>query len=270
MCPTLCDPMDCSPSGTSVCGILPVIWGLDVVGKLQRDPGSRGFSEPPNPQEQSEGPEKQHCHQLPGSRDIPHQTGRRIGDHTPCDTGQVLGARSLHIGPRAPPLSLWPLLFLPASFPEHGNSQRVSLTDWSPFLASEMSPTVDPPQAPVPESDTAVCASQVLGGPPEPPDPHTLCPPYTYYRAPIVQCSVSGKEPACQCRRRQETQVRFLGREDPLEEGMATHSSILAWRIPWTEEPGGLQSVRSQRVRHDWSNLACMCHRTTHQGLLAL
>ena len=38
----------------------------------------------------------------------------------------------------------------------------------------------------------------------------------------------------------QETQVRFLGREDPLEEGMATHSSILAWRIPWTEEPGGL------------------------------
>ena len=41
----------------------------------------------------------------------------------------------------------------------------------------------------------------------------------------------------------QETQVRFLGREDPLEEGMATHSSILAWRIPWTEEPGGLQST---------------------------
>ena len=45
--------------------------------------------------------------------------------------------------------------------------------------------------------------------------------------------------------------VRFLGREDPLEEGMATHSSILAWRIPWTEEPGGLQSIKSQRVRHD-------------------
>ena len=49
----------------------------------------------------------------------------------------------------------------------------------------------------------------------------------------------------------QETQVRSLGREDPLEEGMATHSSILAWRIPWTEEPGGLQSIGSQRVRHD-------------------
>ena len=45
--------------------------------------------------------------------------------------------------------------------------------------------------------------------------------------------------------------------EDPLEEGMGTHSSILAWRIPWTEEPGGLQSMGSQRVRHDWSNLAC-------------
>ena len=46
-------------------------------------------------------------------------------------------------------------------------------------------------------------------------------------------------------------QVRSLGEEDPLEEGMATHSSILAWRIPWTEEPGGLQSIGLQRVRHD-------------------
>ena len=43
-----------------------------------------------------------------------------------------------------------------------------------------------------------------------------------------------------------------------LEEGMATHSSILAWRIPWTEEPSGLQSTGSQRAGHDWSNLACM------------
>ena len=49
----------------------------------------------------------------------------------------------------------------------------------------------------------------------------------------------------------QETWVQSLGREDPLEEGMATHSSILAWRIPWTEEPGGLQSMGSQRVRHN-------------------
>ena len=48
-----------------------------------------------------------------------------------------------------------------------------------------------------------------------------------------------------------ETWVRSLDREDPLEKEMATHSSILAWRIPWTEEPGGLQSTGSQRVRHD-------------------
>ena len=53
-----------------------------------------------------------------------------------------------------------------------------------------------------------------------------------------------------------ETWVRFLGQEDPLEEGMTTHSSILAWRIPWTEEPGGLQSTGSQSVRHDLSDSA--------------
>ena len=49
----------------------------------------------------------------------------------------------------------------------------------------------------------------------------------------------------------QETWVRSLSREDPLEKEMATHSSILAWRIPWTEELGGLQSTRSQRVGHE-------------------
>ena len=49
----------------------------------------------------------------------------------------------------------------------------------------------------------------------------------------------------------QETWVRSLGREDPPEKEMATHSSILAWRIPWTEEPGGLQSMGLQRVGHD-------------------
>ena len=49
----------------------------------------------------------------------------------------------------------------------------------------------------------------------------------------------------------QETRVQSLGREDPLEKEMATHSSILAWRIPWTEEAGGLQSMGSQRVRHN-------------------
>ena len=48
-----------------------------------------------------------------------------------------------------------------------------------------------------------------------------------------------------------ETRVRSLGWEDPLEKEMATHSSNLAWKIPWTEEPGGLQSMESQRVGHD-------------------
>ena len=56
----------------------------------------------------------------------------------------------------------------------------------------------------------------------------------------------------------QETLVQSLGWEDPLEEGRATHSSILAWRILWTEEPGGLLSMRSPRVRHKLSDLACM------------
>ena len=49
----------------------------------------------------------------------------------------------------------------------------------------------------------------------------------------------------------QETWVRSLGQEDHLEKGLAIHSSILAWRIPWTEEPGGLQSMGSHRVGHD-------------------
>ena len=49
----------------------------------------------------------------------------------------------------------------------------------------------------------------------------------------------------------QETWVRTLGQEDPLERGMATHSNILAWEIPWTEEPSRLQSMGSQRARHN-------------------
>ena len=53
-------------------------------------------------------------------------------------------------------------------------------------------------------------------------------------------------------------QVRSLGQKDPLEEGIATHSSIHDWEIPWTEEPGGLQSLGSQRVGHDWNSLAHM------------
>ena len=56
----------------------------------------------------------------------------------------------------------------------------------------------------------------------------------------------SGKEPTCGCRRRKEIQVQSLGQEDPLEEGMATHSSILAWETLWTEESGGRQSTGSQ------------------------
>ena len=55
----------------------------------------------------------------------------------------------------------------------------------------------------------------------------------------------------------QEMWVQSLSQEDALEEGMATHCSILAWRIPWTEEPGRLESMGSQRARHDWSNIAC-------------
>ena len=50
----------------------------------------------------------------------------------------------------------------------------------------------------------------------------------------------------------QETRIRSLGQEDPLEKEMATHSVTVAWKIPWTEEPGRLQSMGSQRVTHDW------------------
>ena len=63
----------------------------------------------------------------------------------------------------------------------------------------------------------------------------------------------SAEELACQCRRLKR---RSLGLEDPLEEDMAIHSSILAWRIHWTEEHGWLQSIALQRVGHDWSDLA--------------
>ena len=55
----------------------------------------------------------------------------------------------------------------------------------------------------------------------------------------------------------QETHVQSLGREDPLEKGMTPHSGTLAWRIPRTEKPGGLQSMGSQRVRHDWVTKNC-------------
>ena len=76
--------------------------------------------------------------------------------------------------------------------------------------------------------------------------------------------SASGKEPTCQCRRLRDVD-QTLGWEDSLEEGMATHSSILAWRISWTEESGRLQSMGSHRVGHDWSNLA-----STHRGIAGM
>ena len=67
----------------------------------------------------------------------------------------------------------------------------------------------------------------------------------------------NGKDPTCQSRRHKGRGFdRSLCQEDPLEEGVATPSSMLAWRTPWTEEPGGLQSMGSQRVRHNWSDPA--------------
>ena len=59
---------------------------------------------------------------------------------------------------------------------------------------------------------------------------------------------------------RQKTWVWSLGREDPQEEGMATHSSILAWRVPWTEAPGGVAIVYGVAWLHDWSDLAKALH----------
>ena len=72
----------------------------------------------------------------------------------------------------------------------------------------------------------------------------------------------------------QETQVRSLGWEDFLEKEMATHSSIFAWRIPWTEEPDRLQSIGSQRVGHDWATKTCtplhvLLSNTSHTSLNA-
>ena len=60
----------------------------------------------------------------------------------------------------------------------------------------------------------------------------------------------------------QETQVWYLGQEDPLEKGMATHTSILAWRIPRTEQPNRVQSMGSERVRHDWATTLSLSNFT--------
>ena len=62
----------------------------------------------------------------------------------------------------------------------------------------------------------------------------------------------------------QETWLWSLDQEDPPGEGMATHSSILTWQIPWTEDPGGLQSMRLQRVGHDWAHVCACMHTHTH------
>ena len=69
-----------------------------------------------------------------------------------------------------------------------------------------------------------------------------------YYFIVSFPVGTSGKQIARQCRRHLRYRVQFLGQEDPLEEGMETHSSILAWKIPWTVEPGELQSIGSQRL----------------------
>ena len=62
----------------------------------------------------------------------------------------------------------------------------------------------------------------------------------------------------------QEMLVWYLGQEDPLEEEMATHPSIFAWKIPWTEDPGGLQSMGSKRVKHDWATE----HKMSYCGII--
>jgi len=68
----------------------------------------------------------------------------------------------------------------------------------------------------------------------------------------------------------QEMWVLSLGWEDPLEKGMATHSSILAWKIPWMEEPGQLQSMGLQRVRHDQAHTACLLFETNRLSFLSI
>ena len=72
-----------------------------------------------------------------------------------------------------------------------------------------------------------------------------------------------GKEPACQRRTWKRPRVRSLGWEDSLEKELATHSSILAWKIPWPEEPGRPQSMGLWRVGHNWVHTACT-HTHTH------
>ena len=82
---------------------------------------------------------------------------------------------------------------------------------------------------------------------------------------------LSGKESTCQCRRcSQETWIQSLGRQDPLEKGMATHPSILAWRIIWTEEPGGLQSMGSESQTRLSARTRAHTHTHTHTHISSL
>ena len=94
------------------------------------------------------------------------------------------------------------------------------------------------------------------------PSPRDLHDPGIKPRSPPLQADplltepgkTGDKEPSCQCRR---LKVQSLDQDDPLEEGTATHSGILIWRIPWTEKPGRLPSIGSQTVRQNWRDLAC-------------
>ena len=83
--------------------------------------------------------------------------------------------------------------------------------------------------------------------------------PVTHW-VPIFPGGANGKESAPQCRRHNRSKFHVWVAKIPLEEGMATHSNILAQRIPWTEEPGGLQSIGLQRIRHDWNDLHAPRH----------
>ena len=68
---------------------------------------------------------------------------------------------------------------------------------------------------------------------------------------------ISGKEPSCRCRRHIRDVGFITGLADSLEKGMAVHTSTLAWRISWREDPAGLQSIELQRIKHDWRALEC-------------
>ena len=106
------------------------------------------------------------------------------------------------------------------------------------------------------QSERQRLLSEVCACSPRPPRPSVYNDP-PLPRLPRSPGGTSGKESACQCRRHKRCRFDPLGLKDPLGKDVATHSSILAWRIPWTEEPGGLPSNGSHRVEYDGSNSAC-------------